>query len=286
MKVGRRRKRRTIGEMGERKWEDLNQDCLMNIFRRLGMKSLLLDVLFVCKSWHKATHDPGCWHRLDFSEILTTYSYFKDAIFPSRFMNEYEVKGKFNITGLIKCVVKRSDRSATFLILPDFCTREILLYVADECPHLKTLELPYPVYASEIPKLVSKLNLVSKWKNLEFLTIGICFQFREILTQINIHCKNFVGLTIKRNYIVGKDAVLAIITLLPNIKHLSLWYCFMEKKNLVMILQGCKELVHFEAMHCTGFNEGDYEILKLTSHMCTFKVRDFWIDDDAHEARR
>ncbi|KAL6971021.1 hypothetical protein U1Q18_030702 [Sarracenia purpurea var. burkii] len=188
-------------------------------------------------------------------------------------MNEYEVKGNFNITGLIKCVVKRSDRSATFLVLPGFCTREILLYVVDECPHLRTLELPC-AYGSEIPKLMSELNLVSKWKNLEFLSTRMCFQFREILTQISIHCKNFVGLTIKRDCI-WEDEVLAIITLLPNIKCLSMWRCFIEKKNLVMVLQGCKELVHFEVMHCTGFYEGDGEILKLTSHMRTFNVRDF-----------
>ncbi|KAL6971018.1 hypothetical protein U1Q18_030699 [Sarracenia purpurea var. burkii] len=82
---------------------------------------------------------------------------------------------------------------------------------------------------------------------------------------------------------IGEDEALAIITLLPNIKRLRLWRCLMEKENLVMILQDCKELVHFEARHCAGFYEGDDDILKLGSHMCTFKVRDFWIDDGKGE---
>ncbi|XP_057484887.1 uncharacterized protein LOC130770956 isoform X5 [Actinidia eriantha] len=38
-------------EMSEPKWEELDMDCLVNIFGRLGLESLVLDVLFVCKSW-------------------------------------------------------------------------------------------------------------------------------------------------------------------------------------------------------------------------------------------
>ncbi|KAI5349804.1 PREDICTED: F-box/LRR-repeat [Prunus dulcis] len=34
--------------MDQRRWEDLNIDCLVNIFGRGGMESLLLDVSFVC----------------------------------------------------------------------------------------------------------------------------------------------------------------------------------------------------------------------------------------------
>nr|CAN63346.1 hypothetical protein VITISV_012622 [Vitis vinifera] len=38
-------------KMEGRKWEELNMDCLVNVFQRVGMESLLLDVPFVCKSW-------------------------------------------------------------------------------------------------------------------------------------------------------------------------------------------------------------------------------------------
>ena len=47
--------------MEGRKWEELNMDCLVNVFQRVGMESLLLDVSFVCKSWYKASLDPKCW---------------------------------------------------------------------------------------------------------------------------------------------------------------------------------------------------------------------------------
>ncbi|KAF5940465.1 hypothetical protein HYC85_021632 [Camellia sinensis] len=112
--------------------------------------------------------------------------------------------------------------------------------------------------------------LISKWTNLEILRLGGTFQMQEVLAQINIHCKNFIGLAIARAH-VEQDEASAIVTLLPNIKQLFLRHAYMEKENLVMILQGCKELEYFDVRHCIGFDEGDDEILKLASRIRTFK---------------
>ncbi|CAL5357478.1 unnamed protein product [Camellia sinensis] len=227
------------------KWEDLNMDCLVNVFGRVGIESLLLDVPFMCKSWYKATLSPLCWRLLDFSKIsLDSWSYDESI---SRLLNKYQLYDKLSVTAFIKFVVKRSARSATFLSLPDCCTEEALLYVADEIP-----------------------ILISKWKNLEILRLGGTFQMQEVLAQINIHCKNFIGLAIARIH-VEQDETSAIVTLLPNIKQLFLRHAYMEKENLVMILQGCKELEYFDVRHCIGFDEGDDEILKLASRIRTFK---------------
>ena len=112
---------------------------------------------------------------------------------------------------------------------------------------------------------------MSKWKSLEFVRLGSSFKMQEVLAQINIHCKNFVALAITRA-IIGKDEASAIVTLVPNIQFLGLRSAkFMEKENLVMILQGCKNLVQFDVRDCIGFDEGDDEILKLASHITTFE---------------
>ncbi|KAF5935704.1 hypothetical protein HYC85_026833 [Camellia sinensis] len=113
-------------------------------------------------------------------------------------------------------------------------------------------------------------NLMSKWKNLAILRLVGTFQMQEILAQINIHCKNFIGLGILGAYIEQGQAS-TIVTLLPNIKQLILRHASHEKENLVMILQGCKELKYFDVRDCIGFDEGDDEILKLASHIQTFK---------------
>ncbi|THG06350.1 hypothetical protein TEA_019986 [Camellia sinensis var. sinensis] len=247
------------------KWEDLSMDCLVNVFGRVGIESLLLDVPFMCKSWYKATLNPLCWRRLDFSKIsLDSWSYDESI---SRLLDKYQLNDKLSVTAFIKFVVKRSARSATFLSLPDCCTEEALLYVADECPDLRVLLLPRCLPRDHMLQIP---NLMSKWKNLELLRLGGTFHLQEILAQINIHCKNFIGLGIPRAYI-KRDEASAIVTLLPNIKQLFLRHASMEKENLVMILQGCKELKYFDVRDCIGFDEGDDEILKLASHIQTFE---------------
>ncbi|XP_028086958.1 F-box/LRR-repeat protein At3g48880-like [Camellia sinensis] len=254
-----------MSEMEGGKWEDLSMDCLVNVFGRVGIESLLLDVPFMCKSWYKATLNPLCWRRLDFSKIsLDSWSYDESI---SRLLDKYQLNDKLSVTAFIKFVVKRSARSATFLSLPDCCTEEALLYVADECPDLRVLLLPRCLPRDHMLQIP---NLMSKWKNLELLRLGGTFHLQEILAQINIHCKNFIGLGIPRAYI-KRDEASAIVTLLPNIKQLFLRHASMEKENLVMILQGCKELKYFDVRDCIGFDEGDDEILKLASHIQTFE---------------
>ncbi|KAI8002732.1 F-box/LRR-repeat protein [Camellia lanceoleosa] len=256
------------------KWEDLNMDCLVNVFGRVGIESLLLDIPFVCKSWFKATLSCQSWHKLDFSQISIGPWFYYDGSKSSRLIDKYQLKDNWAVTEFIKYVIKRSKRSATFISLPGCCTEEALIYIAEECPGLKTLMLPLPHdHMLKIPKLISN------WKSLEFLRLGNSNQMQEFITEISIHCNNFVGLSVVSAYI-WKDEASAIVTLLPNINYLSLRYASMKKENLVMILQGCKELEYVDVRDCIGFNEGDDEILKFASHIRTFKHKGSCLFDD------
>ncbi|XP_057484030.1 F-box/LRR-repeat protein At3g48880-like [Actinidia eriantha] len=258
--------------MTEPKWEDLDRDCLVSIFGRLGLESLLLDVPFVCKSWYKATRIPQSWRHLDFSKLQLHDSWYYDD-FTSRLMDTYGIEGNFPITAFIKSVVKRSRKSATYIALPELpnrCMEEALLYVADECPALRTLVLPSNVLQGPQGPQFKIKNHMSKWTNLQFLKLQRCFDMKELLTQINIHCKNFEALAIERANI-GRDEASAIVKFLPNIKVLDLRYASMKKKNLMTILKGCKQLELFDARYCIGFTEGDEEILRHASHIRSFK---------------
>ncbi|KAG5531347.1 hypothetical protein RHGRI_026089 [Rhododendron griersonianum] len=253
--------------MEERKWEELDKDCLVNVIRRVGVESLLLSVPFVCKTWYEATLSPLCWRRLAFPQMLPDDGNGTYSGFTSRLVNSYQVKGYFPFTRFIMSIVKRSNRSATFLALPVCCTKEALLYVADECPKLRALLLPYEFdlnYYSMIP------GLLSKWTRLEFLVLGDCLNMEEILAQVNILCKHLVGFGIISAYFEENEAS-AIVTFLPNIKYLSLNHAFMKRADLVTILKGCKELVYFDARQCQGFEAGDGKILKLASHIRVFR---------------
>ncbi|KAA8545072.1 hypothetical protein F0562_019829 [Nyssa sinensis] len=277
--------------MEERKWEELDMDCLVNVLGRLDIEMLILDIPFVCKRWHKASLSPLCWQHLDFSKILDIFtSRLKDKNFHvspiDRKMNptsNFEDKDLF-VTTLIKSVIKRNNKSTVSLVFPMCYTIEALIYAAEECPALKYLVLPIDVILFD--EKFPIVSLIRKWRNLEVLGLESVICLEEILTQINLHCNNFVGLDVTTTARFGKDKAYtwfhvgrvpilkqhasAVVTLLPNIKHLILRHAILERENLVMILQGCKQLEYFDARHCLGFEADDDEILKLASHIKTF----------------
>ncbi|XP_057464387.1 F-box/LRR-repeat protein At3g48880-like [Actinidia eriantha] len=258
--------------MSEPKWEDLDKDCLVSIFGRVGLESLLFGVPYVCKKWYKATLIPQSWQHLDFSKLQHHDSWYCET-FASRRMDKYPVEGNFTITAFIKSAVKRSGRSATYIALPELpnrCMEEALLYVADECPDLRTLVLPRNVLQDFQGPQFQIQNHMSKWTNLQSLELQRYFDVQELVTQIGIHCKSFVALAIE-GAIIGRDEASAIVNFLPNIKVLHLRNASMEKENLVTILQGCKQLELFDARDGIGFTEGDEEILNHASHIRSFQ---------------
>ena len=129
-------------ENHQRRWEDLNLDCLLNIMGRIDMESLLLDVPFVCKSWHKATLNPSCWKHLVFpgNEKFSPWNSINGGHESSwgfqnlvkRFESEYRIDGsRCSVTSFIKFIVKRSRGKATLLKLPRCCTVEAFKYVTN-----------------------------------------------------------------------------------------------------------------------------------------------------------
>ncbi|XP_028107538.1 F-box/LRR-repeat protein At3g48880-like [Camellia sinensis] len=209
------------------KGKELNMDCLVNVLGRVGIESLLIDVPFVCKSWYKATKSPLCWRQLDFLEI--SLDDCTSLFFLARLVDDYQVKGKFSFTSIVKTLVKRSATSAMYVSLPGFgfCDEEVLYYIADQCPNLIVLELPVDIdhdVVSKVPKLTSN------WKCLEFLRFGTTFKMKEILAQISIHYKNFVGFSASHADI-KKDEATSIVTSVPNIEYLELRWKEENGKN-------------------------------------------------------
>ncbi|XP_034199569.1 F-box/LRR-repeat protein At3g48880-like [Prunus dulcis] len=133
--------------MDERRWEDLNIDCMVNILGRVGMESLLLDVPFVCKSWYRASLNPSCWERLIFPDIKSSYlelaENWVDYPLLQRFVHQYQIdESHFSTTAFIKFVVNRSKGHATALRLPPYASETDLKYVSDVCGDLKGVGLP------------------------------------------------------------------------------------------------------------------------------------------------
>ncbi|CBI16984.3 unnamed protein product, partial [Vitis vinifera] len=140
------------------------------------------------------------------------------------------------------------------------------MLLRSKCPALKILVL-HDFMPHESSILIPKL--ISKWKNLEVLSLRWSYNMADIIPQIGFHCKKFVQLNAP-NSIIGKDESSAMVTFVPNIRHLFLKGSGIKQENLVIILQGCKELVSLDVSDCIGFKDDDAEILQLASHIPAF----------------
>ncbi|KAM5569540.1 hypothetical protein ABKV19_016850 [Rosa sericea] len=271
----------------ERRWEELEVDCLVNIFGRVGMESLLLDVPFVCKSWYRATLNPSCWQYLKFpDDLISDCTCSFDLGDPhwgtliQRFIDEYRLdESRFSVTAFVKFIISRSKGKAIYLRLSPSASEDVLKYAADECPALKFLALPC--------RLVNrKSSIIGKWTNLEYLVLGSSYNLENFLGQISIHCKNLCLLNVA-NANIGKDKAMAIVSLLPKLKQLILKNAIIDRGALVTLLQGCNELERLDVSNCIGFDEGDEEIAKLASHIANFSsggstLFDYDDYDDGH----
>ena len=132
------------------------------------------------------------------------------------------------------------------------------------CPRLKGLAVGS--YNEFINGIIVKF--ISKWKNLEMLKLGK-YDLKEIIPQIGLHCNNLIWLSAPYTYI-GKEEASALVSSLSELKYLDLHGGNFEKEALVMILQGCKKLVHLDISKSFGFNDDDAEILKLASQIPAF----------------
>ncbi|KAK9920218.1 hypothetical protein M0R45_028776 [Rubus argutus] len=209
-----------------RRWEELDEDCLTNVFAKVGMESLLLSVPFVCKSWYTTTLNPLCWKFLSFPDFepyplftappcddVVNLEFAADDIcveefepntfgpFYDKLVQEYGIdRTRFSITAFVKSVVDRSHGKALYLKLPAFCTEEALRYVSDACPELKGLRLPDDLVIFKHSQIIPQV--IGKWKFLKHLSLGgsmarIAMQYHKSGEYL---CKNFEGLLSLENY--------------------------------------------------------------------------------------
>ena len=93
--------------MAGKKWEDLEKDCLVNIFTRVGTESLLYDIPLVCKSWDRASLDPSCWKIINFQEFVRQLP----------LVDEY-----------LKSIINRSQVNVCFITFSTACNVELTLF--------------------------------------------------------------------------------------------------------------------------------------------------------------
>ncbi|XP_068658168.1 F-box/LRR-repeat protein At3g48880-like [Aristolochia californica] len=245
------------------KWEDMNMDCLINIFSRLGLHELTLTVPFVCRSWYRTSLNPLCWRSLDFHELDLHHPIRKNE-FARKFMGDNRFVC-FSLIGFLQYVMNRSCRSAEKLVFPcHVFTLEDFIFVSEACPALKSLT----VHELRGEKQKHFQNLIGKWKELRHLKMApMPWNLEEILKEVSKHCEHFMGL--EMSGWMGWEQVSAIVTLLPKIRQLHLSESLIFKEHLLSILGGCRELEVLDVKDC--WVDVDDKVQEMAAHIKRFE---------------
>ncbi|KAJ0980446.1 hypothetical protein J5N97_008701 [Dioscorea zingiberensis] len=263
-----------------RAWEVMDTDCLSNIFRRLDVDDRVLAIPFVCKSWYHASIDPLCWLLLD----LRPLDFMPRSPFALRFTKEYSLQPfAFTFSGFLKLVVHRSQGLASHLMFPLVFGPSLddLVFSSKKCSSLKTLVLPRLEQEAEnqLPELIKH------WKDLEELEMeSKPSSFLELVAQISVHCDKFSGLKMFGH--IRMEDSWALVNSLPKLKCLNLSKSCMSKEELMVMIEGLREMESLIVNECIGFQVDD-EVKRRSLSIQNFEYEgcELRVDDafDTHE---
>ncbi|KAJ6838406.1 F-box/LRR-repeat protein-like [Iris pallida] len=237
------------------KWKEMEMDCLVLIFQKLSLQDLTLNVSYVCKTWFQASLSPLCWRVLDFRTLdFTPGSKFSRRFAAARYPSSRPAA----FSAFMKLAVRRSCGAAVELRFPLFfeVSTEDLVRASTGCPKLKVLGMDSlrPESELHLPRLIGK------WKELEQLEMETGpSSISDLAAAIGLDCRNFRGLSMSGE--VKMEDALAIVECLPKLKELNLSRSYLPKRELLAIMDGCRELETLSVKYCVGFKADDEEIL-------------------------
>lgn len=110
----------------DKKWDELEADCLINIFERLELEELILGAALVCKSWYKVSISPQCWKILDFDKL----NFDSSGPFVAEFYRRYGIHN-FSVTGFLNLAISRGGQAVVEIIFPAVCPLENIIYASN-----------------------------------------------------------------------------------------------------------------------------------------------------------
>ncbi|KAE8722067.1 F-box/LRR-repeat protein [Hibiscus syriacus] len=224
-----------------RRWEDLDTDILVKIFRCLDINQLTSGVAHVCSSWRMACCDPLLWKTLDLSAMRSNFI---------RIVSEpyvyVDVCSEKKLTRLLKTSLSLSQGNIRTLIFHFnlYVSHEQLTYTAERCPCLRRLVMP----AWNRVNRTGICKAICIWKDLDSLTMPSIANPRYLMEEIANNCKNFSELKVMGP--LDNSFVATIIMYLPKIRVLSLRCSMLLKDTLISILDDLRNLEVLNISHC------------------------------------
>lgn len=139
--------------------------------------------------------------------------------------------------------------------IESFGTDDLLNYIAERCPHIRSLRLVSCYCISDL----GLIEAVSKFPLLEELDISFCSLSKETLEAVGSCCPHLKSLKLNdKGYrcpkIVCDDEAIAIAENMPKLCHLEIFGNKLSNDGLEAILDGCPHLESLDLRQCFNIN--------------------------------
>ncbi|KAF8377016.1 hypothetical protein HHK36_030388 [Tetracentron sinense] len=227
--------------LGERRWDYMNPDILVNIFERLPLRELLYRVGYICRSWLSAT--------------LETLFPLGEMLDLRRLDSIKEPCFRIKILIFLKIMLSRHPTTGWIKIyFPRYKLKEeAFVYIAQRSPSLRHIIFP------RIELTIHPFKAISYWKDLREFSSGF-YHVISVRTfkKLNTCCKHLCILDLYGR--LGDEGASVIATSFPKLRYLRLRHCVLSVDALSIILDGHKNLLELDVRHtvCTDYKYLDF----------------------------
>ncbi|XP_058082241.1 F-box/LRR-repeat protein At3g48880 [Magnolia sinica] len=224
-----------------RRWEDMEIDILVRIFKEFDVIELTSGISRVCSSWRLACSDPLLWKTVDLGILKSNF--IQIPTLPYIWVDDRSNK---KLTRVLKIAMGLSCGSVTCIIFHVnlYLKDDHLIHIAERCPRLKHLVLP----AWDLITKGGICEAIRKWEELESMTMPYICSPPYIMEVIGMNCKNFTQLKVMGCFNVLFAS--SIAKYLPKLKVLSLRCSTLFMEALILILDCMEHLEVLNVAHC------------------------------------
>ncbi|XP_047309302.1 putative F-box/LRR-repeat protein 23 [Impatiens glandulifera] len=216
--------------------ENLSEDIIMLIMKKVGVVDILLNLQKVCRSWRNICKDPALWRSID---MHSNYSYHIITCCSTTRIN----RTRYVMNDMIKHAIDRSCGQLIDIKLEKHFNVDILKYLTYRKNQLKRLQIVSC-------KKVTNKGLSKATKNMSSLE-ELHIYFGNItnagLKNIGRNCPRLKSLTFDHQ---GRSIPTAIAKSMPELRHLSLFGNQISNRDLEAILDGCPHLESLDLREC------------------------------------
>lgn len=215
-----------------RDWSELPLDVLASVFVKLGAVDVLMGAGLVCHSWLEAAKVPSLWRYVDMEH--------HDVL------RGKKKKSRDVLCAMAKAAVDRSNGQLEVFAGSEFVTDQLLKYIAERSPSLKSLSLDYCNVSNE-----AFTELIIKFPLLEELLISLCpFVDGDAYEVTSRACAQLKRLMLRQGSYGGeRDGALGIETM-HELRYLTLVGSDITTEELVAIIDGCPHMERLCVRNC------------------------------------